>query len=99
MNGREIVSNEENGGRGASHETLRLDLCIEQLHSPSLMRLWRTGCAELLHTAKEDEDLDPAHLNLHDGEFARSKDLTVALWIQYQTCNSETALREAILLL
>ena len=65
MNGREIVSNEENGGRGASREALRLDLCIEQLHSPSLMRLWRTGCAELLHTAKEDEDLDVIfYLNL-----------------------------------
>ena len=48
----------EVGGEGATSEALRLELCIEQIHSPSLMRLWRTGCAELLHTAKEDEDLD-----------------------------------------
>ena len=33
-------------------------VCMEQLYSPSLIRLWRTGCLELLHTAEEDEDFD-----------------------------------------
>ena len=33
-------------------------------------------------------------LDLHEGEFALSKDLNVALWIQYRTCIEETSLRE-----
>ena len=40
------------------NEPFKLDLCMEQLHSLSLIRLWRTGCLELLHTAEEDEDFD-----------------------------------------
>ena len=33
-------------------------------------------------------------MDLHEGEFALSKDLNVALWIQYRTCNEATSLRE-----
>ena len=49
---------EKNVCAGVLNEAFKLDLCMEQLYSPSLIRLWRTGCLDLLHTAEENDDFD-----------------------------------------
>ncbi|KAL5515024.1 hypothetical protein EMCRGX_G000133 [Ephydatia muelleri] len=73
-----------------NHEALH-----EQLYSPHLLRLWRTGACELVYKAEEDdEELDEKTLHFQKDEFALSKDLTVSLWIDYRTYFGESPIRE-----
>ena len=40
------------------HEEFNHEELLKQLHSPNLMRLWRTGASELLYSTEEDDYFD-----------------------------------------
>ncbi|KAL5516625.1 hypothetical protein EMCRGX_G002009 [Ephydatia muelleri] len=66
----------------------------EQLNSSHLLRLWRTGTSEFHYEAKEDDEAFDEilpDLKLKAGEFALSKDTTVALWIEWSTAARSAA--------
>eukprot|EP00731_Ephydatia_muelleri_P007476 Em0003g1724a len=57
----------------------------EQLYSPNISRLWRSGACISYYEAKEDdEEFDNAELDLQQEEYALSKDIDVSLWIDFR---------------
>ena len=40
------------------HEEFNQEERLKQLHSPNLMRLWRTGASELLNSTEDDDYFD-----------------------------------------
>eukprot|EP00731_Ephydatia_muelleri_P009172 Em0004g1510a len=78
----------ERGKESSAHEILN-----DQLYSPSLLRLWRTGADELAYEAAEDEEFDPTAYNLEIDEYALSKDLIVELWMNHRAYRGEVPLR------
>ncbi|KAL5503533.1 hypothetical protein EMCRGX_G010497 [Ephydatia muelleri] len=57
----------------------------EQLYSPSLSRLWWSGACILHYEAKEDDqELNDSTFDMQEEEYALSKDIDVALWIDYR---------------
>eukprot|EP00731_Ephydatia_muelleri_P009061 Em0004g1399a len=54
----------------------------EQLYSPNILHLWRSGACTSYYEAKEDdEEFDNAELDLQQEEYALSK---VSLWIDFR---------------
>ncbi|KAL5509507.1 hypothetical protein EMCRGX_G004896 [Ephydatia muelleri] len=69
-------------------------LLHEQLYSPQLLRLLRSGADRLCYRAEEDEEFDWESLGLHNDEYALSKDTTVSVWIDFRKLYGEESLRE-----
>ncbi|KAL5476085.1 hypothetical protein EMCRGX_G025990 [Ephydatia muelleri] len=71
------------------------ELLHEQLFSPQLFRLWRTGANELaFNPAEDDDDFDITGLNSEAGEYALNKDLIVEHWLTHRAYNKEPPLRD-----
>eukprot|EP00731_Ephydatia_muelleri_P031393 Em0022g907a len=71
------------------------ELLHEQLFSPQLFRLWRTGANELaFNPAEDDDDFDTTGLNSEAGEYALNKDLIVEHWLTHRAYNKEAPLRD-----
>eukprot|EP00731_Ephydatia_muelleri_P025267 Em0017g350a len=71
------------------------ELLHEQLFSPQLFRLWRTGANELaFNPAEDDDDFDTSGLNSEAGEYALNKDLIVEHWLTHRAYNKEAPLRD-----
>ncbi|KAL5499489.1 hypothetical protein EMCRGX_G010916 [Ephydatia muelleri] len=69
------------------------------MYSPSLSRLWRSGPCILHYEAKEDDQDFNVHdsaFDMQEEEYALSKDIDVALWIDYRTFYGECPLKELL---
>ena len=54
---KDIEGSSDDKAKG-EHEEFNQEELLKQLHSPNLMRLWRTGASELLYSTEEDDYFD-----------------------------------------
>eukprot|EP00731_Ephydatia_muelleri_P019536 Em0012g361a len=77
------------------YENVDFEVLSKQINCSHLLRLWRSGARALHYKGDEDGDeFDDISLHLEQREYALSKDIDVALWIDYRLYYGEAPLRE-----
>eukprot|EP00731_Ephydatia_muelleri_P011773 Em0006g667a len=77
------------------YENVDFEVLSKQINCSHLLRLWHSGARALHYKGDEDGDeFDDKSLHLEQREYALSKDIDVALWIDYRLYYGEAPLRE-----